>query len=82
MYKKSVLQCLTMCLTVLQFTDTPFQLPMAKITACSDSSPLKKYKTSYPVAFPLSYFEDFILDERPQQMELVVSWLSIFYIKR
>ena len=43
---------------------------------------LKKYKTSYPVAFPLSYFEDFILDERPQQMELVVSWLSIFYIKR
>ena len=49
---------------------------MAKITA------LKKYKTSYPVAFPLSYFEDFILDERPQQMELVVSWLSIFYIKR
>ena len=55
---------------------------MAKITACSDSSPLKKYKTSYPVAFPLSYFEDFILDERPQQMELVVSWLSIFYIKR
>ena len=55
---------------------------MAKITASSDLSPLKKYKTSYPVAFPLSNFEDFILDERPQQMELVVSWLSIFYIKR